>query len=187
MGGATILKISFFVFHVFQSTLPVGGATATKQVNYFPHGNFNPRSPWGERRRLECKVCDPIPISIHAPRGGSDCMKNVLAAIGSDFNPRSPWGERLVCCNQAIPVYTFQSTLPVGGATFCQVCLSEWTTISIHAPRGGSDDPEYVWIEAILDFNPRSPWGERQYRQGRREQSKRFQSTLPVGGATRGR
>ena len=34
------------------------------------------------------------------------------------------------------------------------------------------------------DFNPRSPWGERQLTQADRDRAGGFQSTLPVGGAT---
>ena len=33
--------------------------------------------------------------------------------------------------------------------------------ISIHAPRGGSDDNKLVSVSNGSDFNPRSPWGER--------------------------
>ena len=34
--------------------------------------NFNPRSPWGERRLSDIFGFTNIIISIHAPRGGSD-------------------------------------------------------------------------------------------------------------------
>ncbi len=56
---------------------------------------FNPRSPWGERRLLvQFRFYD------------------------FDFNPRSPWGERLsgVYAPKRVSI-SFQSTLPVGGAT----------------------------------------------------------------------
>ena len=33
--------------------------------------------------------------------------------------------------------------------------------ISIHAPRTGSDTPSLAHVGAILNFNPRSPHGER--------------------------
>ena len=56
----------------------------------------------------------------------------------------------------------FQSTLPVWGATEPQSTLWSLFSVSIHAPRVGSD-----WL-----------WGRRQ---GRIEG---FQSTLPVWGAT---
>ena len=80
-----------------------------------------------------------------------------------NFNPRSPWGERHCQSKRAAMAAKFQSTLPVGGATF--------------APAGRQ--------RHRADFNPRSPWGERRQR-GRPgfEYQLRFQSTLPVGGAT---
>ena len=37
----------------------------------------------------------------------------------------------------------------------------EQTPISIHAPRGGSDQLHGVLVRYGIDFNPRSPWGER--------------------------
>ena len=36
----------------------------------------------------------------------------------------------------------FQSTLPVGGATFWDACVHLVKKISIHAPRGGSDSKD---------------------------------------------
>jgi len=57
---------------------------------------------------------------------------------------------------------SFQSTLPVGGATFLQRLAVEWHDISIHAPRGGSDVTSL--LQHLVDGV--------------------FQSTLPVGGAT---
>ena len=100
----------------------------------------------------------------------------------------------------------FQSTLPVGGATEAFETASVSIPISIHAPRGGSDTKESTDPVADLNFNPRSPWGERQYwrscellywhfnprspwgeRPGRIDITSMvtsFQSTLPVGGAT---
>ena len=171
-----------------------------------------------------------IGISIHAPRGGSDNRRPKYPAEPQDFNPRSPWGERLqdgwlVCpiCNR------FQSTLPVGGATGPNSIHDLLKNISIHAPRGGSDPVHLlhrlrlrISIHAprggsdvgsrrgslqALNFNPRSPWGERQTmapyvafnvaisihapRGGsdniikeKPDTWKIFQSTLPVGGAT---
>ena len=79
-------------------------------------------------------------ISIHAPRGGSDRL--------SLQNPRRQ--------------FSFQSTLPVGGAT----------TRSDFRPF------------TAFNFNPRSPWGERPVRRQRLYVFPIFQSTLPVGGAT---
>ena len=57
--------------------------------------------------------------------------------------------------------------------------------ISIHAPRGGSDNRRPKYPAEPQDFNPRSPWGER-LQDGWLvcPICNRFQSTLPVGGAT---
>ena len=173
--------------HRFQSTLPVRGAT--RQLARRPDlgGNFNPRSPCGERQMFS-----------PAPCGASGY-----------FNPRSPCGERPRLPFLPRTFRAFQSTLPVRGATRLQgsvyfsalgisihapragsdnmdrrgaACLSN---ISIHAPRAGSDD-DYPTVTMAADgisihapragsdcngcgwnipprnFNPRSPCGERQ-------------------------
>ena len=78
-----------------------------------------------------------------------------------NFNPRSPWGERLMIFLLRLFLMAFQSTLPVGGATFVVQVRASKDCISIHAPRGGSD-----WVPMQIAyfhpyFNPRSPWGER--------------------------
>ena len=125
-------------------------------------------------------------ISIHAPRAGSDenALKN--------------WST----------LSSFQSTLPVRGATSKEDKQKMETTISIHAPRAGSDltgmsDPEkWIRFQSTLPvrgatsfsraafagscyFNPRSPCGERRYRAKVTVGKDIFQSTLPVRGATR--
>ena len=146
-------------------------------------------------------------ISIHAPRGGSDPLLPCWLASSSDFNPRSPWGERHDFFLEMIKKARFQSTLPVGGATTIREQFKLVLYISIHAPRGGSDKAR-VWADRmllisihaprggsdslsptltfrILYFNPRSPWGERQIIGINLPWSPVFQSTLPVGGATR--
>ena len=58
--------------------------------------------------------------------------------------------------------FTFQSTLPVGGATKGFIQLNAEKRISIHAPRGGSD------LTKIYGNYVKPS----------------FQSTLPAGGAT---
>ena len=50
VGGATPSDRSPEGFMEFQSTLPVGGATPSLKRCITLCGNFNPRSPWGERR-----------------------------------------------------------------------------------------------------------------------------------------
>ena len=80
--------------------------------------SFNPRSPCGERPERFLPLRKHPSVSIHAPRVGSDNNAGLSCSNNVSFNPRSPCGERLQC--QAIPLlcFTFQSTLPVWGATF---------------------------------------------------------------------
>ena len=80
---------------LFQSTLPVWGATRRAGQGCLQRKNFNPRSPCGER-------------PYDAVRTG---------AFGNNFNPRSPCGERRRPTPMQSATPTFQSTLPVWGAT----------------------------------------------------------------------
>ena len=148
-------------YREFQSTLPVGGATTIGVVAPATAG-FQSTLPVGGATdgMSECPLC--YIISIHAPRGGSDWCCCPCTTPTQDFNPRSPWGERLPHRCTGGEHKQFQSTLPVGGATPTGEDPDKISTISIHAPRGGSD---------VL-----SGWPDCQ--------GNRFQSTLPVGGAT---
>ena len=58
-------------------------------------------------------------------------------------------------------------------------------SISIHAPRVGSDLPSPSCWRLPRYFNPRSPCGERPSRLAFPDSGFKFQSTLPVWGATR--
>ncbi len=146
----------------FQSTLPAWGATGGPGKGPAEHGDFNPRSPRGERPRSIFQVADAKWISIHAPRVGSDPNAGCGSIGRSDFNPRSPRGERLRG----------------------KEVNNEQAKISIHAPRVGSDDRE-LWVDTgVSDFNPRSPRGERPAPEWHRGPGAIFQSTLPAWGAT---
>ena len=78
----------------------------------------------------------------------------------------------------------FQSTLPVWGATSRAQPLYGDFSISIHAPRVGSDAYYAYSTTDTDDFNPRSPCGERRKNGGHIKRPPQFQSTLPVWGAT---
>ena len=147
-------------------------------------------------------------ISIHAPRAGSDHPQPMLPRWCMHFNPRSPCGERRAVRFAARLTDSFQSTLPVRGATRRpKRTYQRDETISIHAPRAGSDMENVPNHTAAVNFNPRSPCGERRShwnlaalhsyfnprspcgeRHGsltlHRRKNRRFQSTLPVRGAT---
>ena len=182
-GERRLFPLMFILTLLFQSTLPVGGAT-TRSSNRRTTSRISIHAPRGgsDNNQFEVRCQDyisihaprggsdtvrsiwpqPRSISIHAPRGGSDFLFLHLLPIITNFNPRSPWGERHL--HRPLRDYQqgFQSTLPVGGATLCSVPAVLDTLISIHAPRGGSDNvsDEIKSVNGI------------------------FQSTLPVGGAT---
>ena len=58
-------------------------------------------------------------------------------------------------------------------------------SISIHAPRVGSDHQDHRQTLHMYYFNPRSPCGERLYGQRDSDPFARFQSTVPVWGASK--
>ena len=72
----------------------------------------------------------------------------------------------------------------VGSDTLLVVLVMSRVLISIHAPRVGSDFALCRFYWAFWYFNPRSPCGERQHMVWTQAQRIRFQSTLPVWGAT---
>ena len=123
-------------------------------------------------------------ISIHALREESDSVVNLLRATERDFNPRSPWGERPAISHFWHCLFKFQSTLSVRRATLNNAKTTLNGMISIHALREESDLRQYLNLLLLflfqstlsvrratlfghnvtdidLDFNPRSPWGER--------------------------
>ena len=168
---------------------------------------FNPRFPWGKRRRQGIELASDLAISIHASRGGSDRRFSAPKARASvfqstlpvgeatawlarffrvqhDFNPRFPWGKRHKAQPKMHTSRIFQSTLPVGEATLPAPKNSRIIHISIHASRGGSDRIPCIPGGFLNDFNPRFPWGKRHPHYYYLFYSLKFQSTLPVGEAT---
>ena len=146
---------------LFQSTLPVRGATAGGYSSRRLR-QFQSTLPVRGATLSSPRHQEPLLISIHAPRAGSD---------SHIFSPH--FGQSI-----------FQSTLPVRGAT--KLYLRRWISdnISIHAPRAGSDVLSKIikikdsTFQSTLpvrgatiqteksgtlgtDFNPRSPCGER--------------------------
>ena len=146
---------------------------------------FNPRSPCGERLSADDEQQTNHGISIHAPRVGSDAGAATASKDDQHFNPRSPCGERPASRAAKRDIDTFQSTLPVWGATVCLSCQRRGHGISIHAPRVGSDRASHCAVIKEIYFNPRSPCGERPGQQRAKNPNTKFQSTLPVWGATR--
>ena len=141
---------------------PRTGSDALAMWCVLNHGNFNPRSPHGERLGIRMAQQAMQKISIHAPRTGSDPTSPLPPWMLRDFNPRSPHGERRTWRRADARSAGFQSTLPARGATIYKYSDVLATPISIHAPRTGSDAVCGAYCFALS----------------------RFQSTLPARGAT---
>ena len=192
---------------IFQSTLPARGATFGDALFELPQVHFNPRSPHGERQEFLDETYDYKPVNFN-PRSphGERPLLLIVGMRHENFNPRSPHGERLLA-DQVVTrtKVAFQSTLPARGATLEKfapgfvfhfnprsphgerrapyITNGRAFTISIHAPRTGSDvrrNPQklarLISIHAPRTgsdcdngecpgsgryFNPRSPHGER--------------------------
>ena len=120
------------------------------------------------------------------PVWGATARTRSTFDLSSNFNPRSPCGERHITRQNFTNIKGFQSTLPVWGATQVISKPNNYSNISIHAPRVGSDvSAQGVW-SGTGDFNPRSPCGERPLALELISCEVSFQSTLPVWGATGG-
>ena len=150
----------------------------------------------------------PAPvISIHAPRVGSDASIASKASARSKFQSTLPvWGATLVKLLYLMGLL-FQSTLPVWGATLFISCpvrsfmhfnprspcgerpplfasnVNKYF-ISIHAPRVGSDrgTSEISPVSSISIHAPRV--GSDKLAGTFLAPASKFQSTLPVWGAT---
>ena len=207
VGGATTDSTAAASVQGFQSTLPVGGATF-HICHFATSEGISIHAPRGGSDHDFLRLDMVGRISIHAPRGGSDREQRPEGYAPVNFNPRSPWGERLVLpvlqhqsvryfnprspWGERLPpqpficaTWTFQSTLPVGGATLGYENLPD--SARNFNPRSPWGERPHWPTSTILRssyFNPRSPWGERLRLIDADALYFAFQSTLPVGGAT---
>ena len=180
VGGRLLGQISIHA--------PREGSDLAARIGLSPAAYFYPRSPRGERLGVvDCghsvvqisihapregsdgtirSRCVHTRISIHAPREGSDLFPVAVPIAWLNFYPRSPRGERRLERETKRICDRFLSTLPARGATLLQYPGSRFPcSISIHAPREGSDR---AWTPGTMPTTT-------------------FLSTLPARGATRPR
>ena len=158
----------------FLAALPVPGVT-----------HFNPRSPCGERLQSAVLVSLGMIFQSTLPVWGATDTGGREGVGRTDFNPRSPCGERLYSSRQFRRLNYISIHAPRVGSDFIKLKIKGVPKqISIHAPRVGSDDLNTFALERSTDFNPRSPCGERLRPNLLGNWDFRFQSTLPVWGAT---
>ena len=141
LRGATHTERNGSLLTLFQSTLPLRGATVALRRDGVIQEHFNPHSPCGERLQQILDKANALLISIHTPLAGSDFS-------WAEWTPNTT---------------LFQSTLPLRGAT--------------RTPTRSRRRGRY--------FNPHSPCGERLKSLPFAVSVILFQSTLPLRGATR--
>ena len=168
----------------FQSTLSLRRATFSFIFPLSRRGDFNPRSPCGERpptheiSRRHAKFQSTLSLRRATVWLDGERMANVFQSTlslrratiqgeqfgwpVSHFNPRSPCGERLA--NPCV--------------------LSGYLTISIHALLAESDRTRFGAYFGSSNFNPRSPCGERLPGGQTVLRAPGFQSTLSLRRAT---
>ena len=147
--------------------------------------DFNPRSPCGERRDLCSGFLLCSDFNPRSPCGERRRTRWPPHRQRRYFNPRSPCGERRRQPKKRCWKPTFQSTLPVWGATRLNQAVGAYAVISIHAPRVGSDVPKMPARYRQPLFQSTLPvWGATRPSMVIVAVPSEFQSTLPVWGAT---
>ena len=124
-------------------------------------GNFNPRPPWGGRRR-RLHICQPFFLFQSTPSVGRATPAAILL-------PR----------NAIISIHALRGE----GDRFDFFAVVQ-TFISIHALRGEGDISPPVLTNLSSNFNPRPPWGGRRRPLFKLPPDFLFQSTPSVGRAT---
>ena len=79
---------------IFQSTLPMRGATCHWSCSGVRRSYFNPHSPCGERLEAENAAHRASQFQSTLPMRGATSAKIANGTIYFDFNPHSPCGER---------------------------------------------------------------------------------------------
>ena len=122
-------------------------------------------------------------ISIRAPLAGSDPYRVHRAPGYSNFNPRSPCGERHAYLGIQAICYLISIRAPLAGSDppYPSGCVDMLIFQSALPLRGATCRKSYMEPSAGLDFNPRSPCGERRMRRRYRKPIQDFNPRSPCG------
>ena len=159
--GATVIATAFAFAPNISIHAPRTGSDVQSWYWQLRRRNFNPRSPHGERQGGKqiflAKTLFQSTLPARGATGRGAPKPNSLMSFQSTLPARGATRRGLVGTNPG----RFQSTLPARGATFHQQDFHVRVSISIHAPRTGSDRLCAPGDNRACDFNPRSPHGER--------------------------
>ncbi len=179
-----------------------------RDVSVFgPLRNFNPRSPYGERPLTISQIPRHNHISIRAPHTGSDVAHTHPVRVVCRFQSALPIRGATQLGQEADHVAQISIRAPHTGSDGLGRASRDASRISIRAPHTGSDaagrpvvahrvisiraphtgsDDRPIGSTACRShFNPRSPYGERRDDYDPYLVTSRFQSALPIRGATK--
>ena len=161
--GATDAALKMAAAMQFQSTLPARGATEHDLSVPCLRRQFQSTLPArGATPRLSARHDLPGFQSTLPARGATLVGKEELYHR-LNFNPRSPHGERQPPAATSRRRTEISIHAPRTGSDGCPWTRHFRQRISIHAPRTGSDVISRSFLSVLqVDFNPRSPHGERQ-------------------------
>ena len=191
----------------FQSTHPLRGATSERRRKVDRLKAFQSTHPLRGATKYNKEEKRLLKISIHAPLAGCDNLVNAQKRGDKNFNPRTPCGVRPTVHDSIIgecnfnprtpcgvrrikqffafpPIFRFQSTHPLRGATCADYDIKKHRCISIHAPLAGCDIVDQYDFPQLENFNPRTPCGVRRENPDDFCSYGVFQSTHPLRGAT---
>jgi len=137
-AGSDSLAAPSRVAPAFQSTLPARGATPRGLATPSPC-KFQSTLPARGATSMRGHPLECLEVSIHAPRAGSDGIGTLIPTDVSKFQSTLPARGATQTPSECCGTSEFQSTLPARGATVgpgLPICQA---SVSIHAPRAGSD------------------------------------------------
>ena len=126
---------------------------------------------------------DRLKISIHAPRTGSDYTLSFLRRVDADdFNPRSPHGERHGFNRRDADSKKISIHAPRTGSDQRKAKLERTATLfQSTLPARGATNPSCQVPVFLVNFNPRSPHGERRLTHGLQRAIGYFNPRSPHG------
>ena len=120
------------------------------------------------------------------PVRGATGYVTVIDEEDAEFQSTLPVRGATRIAGKAAVGLKFQSTLPVRGATGVLIFGQHEDRFQSTLPVRGATTSSPHRLPQSLNFNPRSPCGERRSNAYGADQTILFQSTLPVRGATKG-
>ena len=168
--------------------------------------NFNPRSPCGERHAVASggtvtsEFQPSLPLRGATSPDGAEVGRVLISTLAPLAGSDQGWISKEIMDEQ------FQPSLPLRGATrpreggrvdglISTLAPLAWSDggdvrprlrhgISTLAPLAGSDFADNLTLTDNINFNPRSPCGERHHVEDNPTMRARFQPSLPLRGAT---